>query len=59
MHIYATHIDYTFTYIEEYNETFSEITEVGSQIFRIVASDADSGRFGEITYSILSGNEVK
>ena len=44
---------------EQYNETFSESAEVGSQIFRVIATDADSGIFGEVTYSILSGNEVK
>ena len=44
---------------EQYNETFSETAEVGSQVIRVVATDADSGSFGEVTYSILSGNEVK
>lgn len=43
----------------QYNETFSETTEVGSQIIRVIATDADSGSFGDVTYSILSGNEVK
>lgn len=44
---------------EQYNETFSETTEVGSQVIRVIATDADSGSFGKVTYSILSGNEVK
>jgi len=31
---------------------------VGSQVTRLLAVDADSGSFGQVTYSILSGNEV-
>lgn len=45
--------------IEEYSATIAESAEVGSQILRIVATDADSGSFGEITYTIIMGNEVK
>lgn len=42
-----------------YNETITESIEVGNQVLRVTATDADSGSFGEVTYSIFSGNEVR
>ena len=36
----------------------SENAEVGSQFARVTANDADSGSLGEVTYSIIAGNEV-
>lgn len=46
------------TLADEYNATVSENAEVGSQFTRVTASDADSGSLGEVTYSIIAGNEV-
>ena len=42
----------------QYSGSIAESTEVGNQVLRVVATDADSGRFGEISYTILMGNEV-
>ena len=46
------------TYAEQYGGTIGENAEVGNQVLRVVATDADSGSLGEITYTILMGNEV-
>ena len=44
--------------IAQYSGTIAESAEVGNQVLRVMATDADSGSFGEITYTILMGNEV-
>ena len=44
--------------IVQYSGTITESAEVGNQVLRVMATDADSGSFGEITYMILTGNEV-
>ena len=44
--------------IAQYSGVIAESAEVGNQVIRVVATDADSGSFGEITYTILMGNEV-
>ena len=43
---------------EQYSGTIAESTEVGNQVLRVVANDADSANLGEVTYTILMGNEV-
>ena len=42
----------------QYSGIIAESAEVGNQVLRVIATDADSGSFGEITYTILMGNEV-
>ena len=42
----------------EYSGSIPESAEVGNQVLRVVANDADSGSFGDVTYTILMGNEV-
>ena len=42
----------------QYSGIIAESAEVGNQVIRVIATDADSGSFGEITYTILMGNEV-
>ena len=44
--------------IVQYSGTITESAEVGNQVLRVMATDADSGSFGEIMYMILMGNEV-
>ena len=44
--------------IAQYSGVIAESAEVGNQVIRVIATDADSGSFGEITYTILMGNEV-
>lgn len=46
-------------YPREYNVSLRETETIGStSIAAVVATDADSGRFGSISYRIVSGNEA-
>ena len=52
------HYDCGFFPSDQLNVTVLEGATAGSQFARIVATDADSGDFGRVTYSIVSESEV-
>uniref|UniRef100_UPI0037E89D79 protocadherin-23-like n=1 Tax=Semicossyphus pulcher TaxID=241346 RepID=UPI0037E89D79 len=41
---------------DEYTMSISSHTQPGTEILNVIATDRDSGRFGQVTYSILPGD---
>lgn len=41
---------------QEYAVSISSHTPPGTEIINVIAADADSGRFGQVTYNILPGD---
>ena len=44
-------------YPRNYSKNIGENTPTNEEIITVQASDADSGEFGKVSYSIVSGND--
>lgn len=41
---------------DEYTMSISSHTQPGTEILNVIATDRDSGRFGQVTYDVLPGD---